>query len=106
MIRNLLLTTGIVLFASFMAFSQGGTLKGTIIDNDSKEPIPFANIVLEVGGTMVGGTSSDFDGNYTIKPIPPGTYDLKASSVGFQPVLITGVIINEGKIEFFDVKMT
>jgi len=106
MIRNLLLTTGIVLFASFMAFAQQGTLKGTLLDKDSKEPVPFANIILEVGGTMIGGTSSDFDGNYTIKPIPPGTYDLKASSVGFQPVLIKGVIINAGKIEFLDVKMS
>lgn len=106
MIRNLLLTTGIVLFASFMAFAQPGTLKGTLLDGKSKEPVPFANIVLEVGGTQVGGTSSDFDGNYTIKPIPPGTYDLKATSVGFQPVMIQGVVIKAGKIEFLDVEMT
>jgi outer membrane receptor protein involved in Fe transport len=106
MIRNLLLTTGIVLFASFMAFAQPGTLKGKLLDGKSKEPVPFANIVLENGGTQVGGTSSDFDGNYTIKPIPPGTYDLKATSVGFQPVMIQGIVIKAGKIEFMDVNMT
>lgn len=106
MIRNLLLTTGIVLFASLLAFAQPGTLKGTLLDKDSNEPVPFANIILEVGGTQVGGTSSDFDGNYTIKPIPPGTYNLKASSVGFQPVQINGVIIKAGTIEFLDVKMS
>lgn len=106
MIRNLLLTTGIVLFASLMAFAQPGTLKGVLIDKDSKEPVPFANIILENGGTQVGGTSSDFDGNYTIKPIPPGTYNLKASSVGFQAVQINGVIIKAGTIEFLDVEMS
>lgn len=106
MIRNLLLTTGIVLFASLMAFAQPGTLKGVLIDKDSKEPVPFANIVLENGGTQVGGTSTDFDGNYTIKPIPPGTYNLKASSVGFQAVQINGVIIKAGTIEFLDVEMS
>ncbi len=106
MIRNLLLTTGIVLFASFMAFAQPGTLKGKLLDKESNEPVPFANIVLENGGTQVGGTSTDFDGNYVIKPIPPGTYDLKASSVGFQPILIQDVLIRAGKIEFLDVKMS
>jgi len=105
MIRNLLITTGIVLFASFMAFAQPGTLKGKLLDKKTNEPIPFANIVLENGGTQVGGTSTDFDGNYTIKPIPPGTYDLKASSVGFQPFVMEGVIIYAGKIQFLDLKM-
>ncbi|NOR86400.1 MAG: TonB-dependent receptor plug domain-containing protein, partial [Bacteroidales bacterium] len=106
MIRNLLLTIGIVLFASLVAFAQPGTLKGKLLDKDSNEPVPFANIVLENGGTQVGGTSTDFDGKYVIKPIQPGTYDLKASSVGFKPVLIQGVIIKAGKIEFLDVKMS
>ncbi len=105
MIRNLLITTGIVLFASFVAFAQPGTLKGKLLDKDTKEPIPFANIVLENGGTQVGGTSTDFDGNYTIKPIPPGTYDLKASSVGFKPFIMEGVIIYAGKIQFLDLEM-
>jgi len=105
MIRNLLLTTGIVLFASFMAFAQPGTLKGKLLDKDSGEPIPFANIVLENGGTQVGGTATDFDGNYTIKPIPPGTYDLKASSIGYQPFVMEGVLIYAGKIQFLDLKM-
>ena len=105
MIRNLLITTGIVLFASFMAFAQSGTLKGKLLDKETKEPIPFANIVLENGGTQVGGTSTDFDGNYTIKPIPPGTYDLKASSIGFQPFIMEGVIIYAGKIQFLNLEM-
>jgi len=106
MIRNILLTTGIVLFASFMAFAQPGTLKGKLLDRESNEPVPFANIVLENGGTQVGGTSTDFDGNYIIKPIPPGTYDLKATSVGFKPVLVQDLLIRAGKIEFYDVKMS
>ena len=48
-----------------------------MFDQDTKEPIAFANVVLEVGGTMSGGATSDFDGNYVIKPVQPGTYDLR-----------------------------
>lgn len=105
MLKKLLLTFGLVLATSALVFSQSGTLKGKITDKATKEPIPFANIVIELGGTQVGGSTSDFDGNYTIKPIPPGKYDVKATFVGYKPYLIKGVIINSDKITFYDLAM-
>ncbi|MFH1118819.1 MAG: TonB-dependent receptor [Bacteroidota bacterium] len=105
MIRNLLLTIGLVLIASLSVFSQSGTLRGKVIDKSTKEPIPFVNIIVELGGTQAGGTTSDFDGNYTIKPITPGKYNLKATFVGFKPVLVQGVIIKSDQISFQNVEM-
>ena len=105
MIRNLLLTIGLVLIASLSVFSQSGTLKGKVIDKTTKEPIPFVNIIVELGGTQAGGTTSDFDGNYTIKPITPGKYDLKATFVGFKPIQVTGVIIKSDQISFQNIEM-
>ena len=67
MLRKLLFTLCIVLTSWSLALAQVGRLQGTVIDKDTGEPIPFANIVLENGGTQVGGTSSDFDGNYDIR---------------------------------------
>jgi hypothetical protein len=105
MLRNLLLTIGFILSANLVAFAQSGALKGKIYDQDTKEPIPFANVVLEVGGTLAGGATSDFDGNYTIKPIQPGTYDLKATYVGYKTVILQGMIINSDQIRFHDIDM-
>ncbi|MCB2221376.1 MAG: carboxypeptidase-like regulatory domain-containing protein [Bacteroidetes bacterium] len=105
MLRNLLLTIGFIFAANLIVFSQSGTLKGKILDKETREPIPFANVVLEVGGTMAGGATSDFDGNYIIKPIQPGTYDLKATYVGYKTVLVTGMVINSDQITFFDIEM-
>ncbi len=107
MIRNILLTIGIVLAAHMLVFSQAtGALKGKVIDKETKEPIPFANIVLELDGNMIGGATSDFDGNYMIKPITPGRYDLKATFVGYKPFMYKGVIIGSNKIVFQDVSLT
>jgi len=105
MIRNLLLTIGLVLASTMLVFSQSGTLRGKVIDKTTKEPIPFVNIIVELGGTQAGGTTSDFDGNYTIKPITPGRYDLKATFVGFKPVMIQGLIIKSDQITFQNVEM-
>ncbi|MEI8201598.1 MAG: TonB-dependent receptor [Bacteroidota bacterium] len=105
MLRKLLLTIGIVLSTIYLVQSQSGTLKGTITDSKTKQPIPFANLVLEAGGKSYGAATTDFDGNYTIKPIPPGKYDLKAQILGYKPKMFTGVIINAEKINFNNFEM-
>ena len=107
MLRNLLLTIGFVLATSLLVFSQtgSGTIKGKIVDKKTKEPISFANIIVEVGGVQVGGSTSDFDGDFTIKPIPPGKVDLKASFVGYKPFMYRGIIISPDKITFQNLEL-
>ena len=99
------MTLAVVLATCTMTMAQAqGRLKGKITD-DSGEPVPFANVIVEKGGTQVGGASSDFDGNYDINPIPPGTYDLKASCIGLNPFVLRGLVIPANKITFYDIKM-
>lgn len=106
MLRKLLLTLCIVLTSWSLAYAQVGRLQGVVVDKDTGEPVPFANIILENGGTQVGGTSSDFDGNYDINPIPPGTYDLKATFVGYNTYIMKGVVVPANVITFQDVSMS
>lgn len=107
MLKKLLLTLCIVLASWSLALAQQqGRLKGVVTDKDTGEPVAFANVVLENGGTQVGGASTDFDGNYDINPIPPGTYDLRATFVGYNTVVMTGVVIPGNKITFQDIQMS
>ena len=103
--RNLLFTLGFILAANVFVFAQSGTLKGKVIDKETKEPIPFASIIVEMGGTQAGGTTSDFDGNYTIKPLTPGKYDIKATYVGYKPLMIRGFIIKSDQIAFENLEL-
>ena len=105
MLKKLLLTCGIVLSFSAYIFAQTATLQGTITDQTTGEPIPFANIVAERGGTQVGGATSDFDGKYSIRPIEPGRYDIKATYVGYRPLIIQNVTVSANQIRFLDVEM-
>jgi len=106
MLRNLLLTIGIVLATSLSVFSQMGSLQGKILDKDTKEPIPFANVAVFSGGELVTGSTTDFDGNYTIKPLSAGTYNARASFIGYQTKEIAGVIIGGDKITFQDIELS
>ena len=99
------MTLAIVLATCTMTMAQAqGRLKGKITD-DTGEPVPFANVIVDKGGTQVGGTSSDFDGNYDINPIPPGTYTLKASCIGYNAFQVNNIVIPANKITFYDIKM-
>ncbi|MCH7534744.1 MAG: carboxypeptidase-like regulatory domain-containing protein, partial [Bacteroidetes bacterium] len=87
-----------ILCIGLQGFSQGtsGSLKGVLKNSKTGEPIPFANVIIEKGGSMVTGAKTNFNGAYNLKAIPVGTYDLVASCVGFTAKKITGVTIGSG----------
>ncbi|HEY0976706.1 MAG TPA: TonB-dependent receptor [Flavobacteriales bacterium] len=77
-----------------------GTLQGVVKDKKTGELLPFVSVLIENRGTRVAAQQTDFDGNYRITPVDPGTYDVTASYVGYQPMKITGVVVNSNKITF------
>jgi hypothetical protein len=93
------------LMISVSAFAQSGTLKGKVLDAETGEPIPFANVSIEENGSTVTGGMTDFDGQYQIKPIPAGKYTVKASYVGYATLQYNNVQIPAGKITFQDFEL-
>src|SRR5690606_35932189 len=107
MVRRLFSAVVLLVIASASQAQVGtGSLKGKITDAKSGEPLPFVNVVLERGGQQVTGGASDFDGNYFIRPIDPGSYDVIVTYVGYQPMRQEGVVISSNKISFLDLKLT
>lgn len=88
----LLLTTLI----KAIAFGQPGSLKGTITDKVSGETLIGATVLIE--GTTTG-TITDFDGNYLINNIQPGTYNIVCSYVSYETQTIADVKITAGGSE-------
>ncbi|MCF8234453.1 MAG: carboxypeptidase regulatory-like domain-containing protein [Bacteroidales bacterium] len=105
MLRNLLLSLCILLTSNLLVFSQSGTISGTITDASTGEALPFANIVAELGGTQIGGASSDIDGRFTIKPIQPGTYNVVATYAGYQKAIYESVVVKADKITELDIEL-
>lgn len=60
------------------------TVSGTVYDATSNQPLPGATILIESGG----GTSTDFDGKYTISDLSPESV-LIYSYVGFKEKRVT-----------------
>jgi iron complex outermembrane recepter protein len=80
------LLAGILLFLSLVAFAQTGTISGRILDNDTKEGLIGATVIVE--GTSTGGIT-DLDGNFLIKNVPAGSQRLRIKYVGYDDAVVT-----------------
>ena len=76
----------LVLTLSAMA-AMAGTIKGTITDKQTREPLTGATVQI-VGTTQ--GAVADIDGNYSLK-VENGTYTLSVKYVGYKDILMDNV---------------
>lgn len=89
--RNIYFLLIVLLCSSVPMSVFGGTtgkISGKIIDADTGDELPAVNVVL-VGTTM--GASTDLNGYYTMLQVPPGSYSLQASMIGYKTHRITNV---------------
>lgn len=65
-----------------------GTLKGVVTDQKTGEPLLACNVVLRQNGQIITGTTTDFDGIYTIKDVRAGTYSVEFSFIGYIKLIV------------------
>lgn len=71
-------------FTAVNAFGQNGSLSGKVTETIDGQimAVPFANVaVIE----SLQGTTTNFDGEYSLANIKPGTYTLVISFIGYKP---------------------
>ncbi len=90
---------------------KASVLRGRVMDNE-QQVLPGASIMVE---SLKKGIISDIDGNYTLTGLKPGTYTVKVSYVGYNPIelkitvpkgktLEKDIVMNEG-VELQEVKV-
>ena len=79
-----------------------GKIAGRVIDKKTGETLVGVTILL-LDTKM--GAASDIDGNYFIINIPPGVYQVKASLIGYAPVLTKNVRVSIDQTTRIDIEM-
>ncbi len=80
------------------------TVRGRIVDKESKVPLPGVNIVL-MNSEPLKGTVTDSDGNFYIDKMKIGRQSFRISLVGYKPVLIESLLVNSVKEIILDVEL-
>lgn len=80
-----------LLLPSLVLAGDTGKIMGTVTDTRTGDPLPGANVILE-GTTM--GAASDRGGVFIILNVPPRSYTMAVSVVGYTTTRIQNVIVN------------
>jgi outer membrane receptor for ferrienterochelin and colicin len=81
---------------------QTGKIVGKVIDTTTDEPLLGVNIMID--GTMFG-SSTDAEGDFFILNIPPGSYTLVATMIGYKRMYISDVKISVDGTSHADFKL-
>ncbi|HFA52069.1 MAG TPA: TonB-dependent receptor [Bacteroidetes bacterium] len=94
--RNLLFIFFANIFFAAACWGQTQTLRGTVSDQDSGQALAGATIILLKTGPA-NGTSTDSLGHFRLENVPVGRCGIKVSYVGYETVLIAGILVETGK---------
>ena len=105
-LKKIISTTLMIAVFTSLAFSQNltQTVRGTIVDVDSKLPLPGATLVI-LGTDPMVGTSTDMNGNFRFGKVPLGRIAIRLSYIGYETKTISDIVVNSGKEVVLDISM-
>ena len=94
--------TALSLILSVSLSAQTAKLTGIVADASNNEPSPFANVIVE--GTTIG-TTTDFDGNFTLEKLEPGYINLQVSFIGYDTKISQDILVNNNSVPFIEINI-
>jgi len=93
--NSIVVITGILLLLMILssnvpARQHQTSLSGLILNSVTKEKVVGANVLI-IGSTF--GASTDSMGRFVISNIPPGTYEVRVSVLGYSQAIVRGVAV-------------
>ena len=88
----------LIFLAATVMFAQPSTMRGTIrgiVTDPSGAAIPAASVTVS-GSSFVRTVSTDETGHYSIAGLAPGHYSVRVYSVGFAPLVESGLVLSAG----------
>ena len=85
-----------LLIISATGMAQTGVIKGNIKDAITNETLIGATVAIQ--GTSIG-TSTDFDGNFRIEKVKPGSYNLVISYISYDSQIIRAEVSEANETE-------
>lgn len=100
--KKFLLLALLLTVVSFSYAQKGiGTIVGRVMDSSLHSPLEYATISLYKKGskTPVDGTTANSSGRFQLLNIAPGLYKVVADFIGYRPVTINDVEVNNNVVD-------
>ncbi|RYU79171.1 TonB-dependent receptor [Hymenobacter persicinus] len=97
------LTLFLLLFSFRVHAQTTGQLSGTVRDRATQEALPGVTVVLD--GTSFG-TATDEQGRYKLTGVPTGSYNLRATFIGYDALLRANVSVTSGNVNNINLELS
>lgn len=102
-LKSILILSALMLSGTIFAQSEG-TIKGTVLD-ERNLPLPFTPVAIMQDSTIVANRQTDENGEFTVKDLVPGNYNVKVFATSYNTHLLEKVIIRQNKITYININM-
>lgn len=102
--RWLLLGLFLSIFPAENLHSQSARLKGMILDAETNEPLPGANILVS-SPSVHTGTASAANGMFQLENLPAGEYEIVISYIGYERKTINGIVLRDHKTKWLNITL-
>jgi hypothetical protein len=87
--------TLLILLSDSAGAQLHGEISGTVVDGRTQEPLPGVSV--QVVEHPASGAVSNAAGAFSVKSVPVGTYNVKATMVGYEGQIIANVVVSTGR---------
>lgn len=96
-----------IILSSFVLYSalyagNTGKIVGIATDKNSKEPLPGVNVIL-IDSRM--GAATDINGEYYILNVPPGSYSIECTYIGYQTIIMEKVQVQSDQTTILNMEL-
>jgi len=80
-----------------MTAQNQGSITGKVIDNTTKEALPYVSIVVKENGTVIGGGITEDNGTFTVKNIPLKSVAVEIQFMGYKAQNLNAALSDAAK---------
>lgn len=101
---TILITTLLLLPLFSLGQRSSQNIRGTVRDVASNTPLPFCTVVIPNTNPQLSATTNE-EGEFAIKDVAVGRYNVEVSYVGYNPVIIREILVTSAKEVVLDIAM-
>ncbi|MBX2978827.1 MAG: TonB-dependent receptor [Flavobacteriales bacterium] len=101
------LATGLTMLACFtvaLAQSHTQSVRGSVADADTRQPLIGATVIVPGSDPLIGATT-DLDGRFVLPRVPVGRISLQVRMLGYEEQVMANLLVNSAKELVVEVRM-
>lgn len=96
-------TFALLILVGYSVFGQNtGTIQGTVVDRKTQEAL--IGVTVSIDGTTQG-VQTDIEGKYSLTDIKTGSYNIKATSIGYETLIKFNVNLTSGNASIINFEL-